>query len=196
LASVCSVQQPGLIAVAALFPEFIAREQPGLRGRGLQGRSVGLVRPAAAGEDRALRALTDRHCGYGRGISDEGEERLMTGLRPERRRTNAARRAPLRAASTQWLEVSKARSPKTAPGASRSGAACSVVLQGRQACAAGWGRQPTPGGKRSAQASADHRRERWKPDRGGTPSGGSMPRTPAGPGYAGRRKEISARKSG
>jgi hypothetical protein len=68
-------------------------------------------------------------------------------------------------------------------------------LAGRQACAAGWAsadpwrastarrRQPTAG------------RERWKPERGETPSGGSMPRTTARPGYAGRRKEISTRKS-
>lgn len=32
---------------AAVFPEFIAREKPGLRGIGRQGRSAGLVRPTA-----------------------------------------------------------------------------------------------------------------------------------------------------
>ena len=32
---------------AAVFPEFIAREKPGLRVAGCQGRSAGLVRPAA-----------------------------------------------------------------------------------------------------------------------------------------------------
>ena len=32
---------------AAVFPEFIAREKPGQRGTGRQGRSAGLVRPAA-----------------------------------------------------------------------------------------------------------------------------------------------------
>src|SRR5471030_13522 len=48
---------------AAVFPEFIAREKPGQRGAGCQGRSAGLVRPAAVGEDSALRALTARHCG-------------------------------------------------------------------------------------------------------------------------------------
>ena len=48
---------------AAVFPEFIAREKPGLRGTGRQGRSAGLVRPTANGEDSALRALTARHCG-------------------------------------------------------------------------------------------------------------------------------------
>ena len=46
---------------AAVFPEFIAREKPGLRGIGRQGRSAGLVRPTANGEDSALRALTARH---------------------------------------------------------------------------------------------------------------------------------------
>lgn len=34
LASVGSAQRPGLVAVAAVFPEFIAREQPGRRGLG------------------------------------------------------------------------------------------------------------------------------------------------------------------
>ena len=48
---------------AAVFPEFIAREKPGQRGTGRQGRSAGLVRPAAEGEDSALHALTARHCG-------------------------------------------------------------------------------------------------------------------------------------
>ncbi|OHV98996.1 hypothetical protein AKG95_00465 [Janthinobacterium lividum] len=46
---------------AAVFPEFIAREKPGQQGTGCQGRSAGLVRPAAAGEDTALRALTAGH---------------------------------------------------------------------------------------------------------------------------------------
>jgi hypothetical protein len=41
VASVCSAQRPGPVAVAAVFPEFIAREQPGRRGNGRQGRSVG-----------------------------------------------------------------------------------------------------------------------------------------------------------
>src|SRR5471032_2188860 len=48
---------------SAVFPEFIAREKPGLRVAGCQGRSAGLVRPAAVGEDSALRALTARNCG-------------------------------------------------------------------------------------------------------------------------------------
>ena len=48
---------------AAVFPEFIAREKPGQQGTGRQGRSAGLVRPAANGEDSALRALTARHYG-------------------------------------------------------------------------------------------------------------------------------------
>ena len=63
VASVGSAQRPGPVLFAAVFPEFIAREEPGQRGRGRQGRSAGLVRPAAEGEDTALRALTAGHCG-------------------------------------------------------------------------------------------------------------------------------------
>ncbi len=43
---------------AAVFPEFIAREEPGQRGLAVKETSAGWVRPAAAGEDTALRALT------------------------------------------------------------------------------------------------------------------------------------------
>ena len=47
MASVGSAQRPGPVLFAAVFPEFIAREKPGQRGTGRQGRSAGLVRPAA-----------------------------------------------------------------------------------------------------------------------------------------------------
>lgn len=47
VASVGSAQRPGPVLFAAVFPEFIAREKPGQRGTGRQGRSAGLVRPAA-----------------------------------------------------------------------------------------------------------------------------------------------------
>ena len=63
VASVGSAQRPGPVLFAAVFPEFIAREKPGQRGTGRQGRSAGLVRPAAEGEDSALRALTAGHRG-------------------------------------------------------------------------------------------------------------------------------------
>ena len=48
------------------------------------------------------------------------------------------------------MEVNEARSAKTAMCAGRSGAACSAVLRGAKPARRG-GRQPTPGGKRSAQ---------------------------------------------
>ena len=48
---------------AAVFPEFIAREEPGQRGLAVKEEAQGVVRPAAAGEDTALRALTARHRG-------------------------------------------------------------------------------------------------------------------------------------
>lgn len=47
LASVGSAQRPGLVAVAAVFPEFIAREKPGRRRPGRQGGKRRVVRPAA-----------------------------------------------------------------------------------------------------------------------------------------------------
>ena len=57
-------------------PSFLSSSPANNRaGEGLavKEESAGGVRPAAAGEDTALRALTDRPAGYGRGISDEGE---------------------------------------------------------------------------------------------------------------------------
>ena len=48
---------------AAVLPEFIAREKPGPRRRAVKEEAQGVVRPAAEGEDTALRALTDRHRG-------------------------------------------------------------------------------------------------------------------------------------
>ena len=48
---------------AAVLPEFIAREKPGPRRRAVKEEAQGVVRPAAGGEDTALRALTDRHRG-------------------------------------------------------------------------------------------------------------------------------------
>ena len=115
--------------------------------------------------------------------------------RPTTRDAPGKRRAASATACCKyaWLEASKARSAKTASCVGRSGAACSAVLQGRQTECGGVGvrrpleaivarrRQPTVG------------RKRWKTERGETPSGGSMPRTTARPGHAGRRKEIMPR---
>ena len=140
---------------AAVFPEFIACEQPGQRGRGRQGKSAGLVRPAANGEDSARRALTTRHCGL-----RSREKAMHLGKDDQRSMGQGIRRTQRRAASATacckyaWLEISKARGAKTAPCAGRSGAACSAVLWGAKPARRG-GRQPTPGGKRSAQPVLD-----------------------------------------
>lgn len=56
-------RDPGQSLFAAVFPEFIAREEPGPRCLAVKEEAQGVVRPAAAGEDTALRALTARHCG-------------------------------------------------------------------------------------------------------------------------------------
>ena len=68
------------------------------------------------------------------------------------RRTNAARRAPLRAAGTpRWRLARMDRS-------GRSGAACSAALAGAPSRARrGWAPADPLEGKRSAQASADRR---------------------------------------
>jgi hypothetical protein len=71
---------------------------------------------------------------------------------PDKRRAASAT-ACRRLAS---MGVDKARSATSVPCAGRSGAACSAVLRGAKPARRG-GRQPTPGGKRSAQASADRR---------------------------------------
>jgi hypothetical protein len=44
--------------VATVFPEFIARDKPGACWCAVKEKSAGVVRPAAAGEDTAPRALT------------------------------------------------------------------------------------------------------------------------------------------
>ena len=45
---------------AAVFPEFIAREEPGPRGRAVKEEAQGWCGPQRS-EDTALRALTARH---------------------------------------------------------------------------------------------------------------------------------------
>ena len=77
----------------------------------------------------------------------------------------------------------------------RSGATCSAAFEGRQTACGGDGRKPIPrraNAVRRRQPTAG--RERWKPERGETHSG-SMPRTTARPGDAGRRKDHSGRNA-
>jgi len=50
--------------VATVFPEFIARDGQSARTGAVKEASAGLVRPAGAAEDTALRALT----AHGRGL--------------------------------------------------------------------------------------------------------------------------------
>lgn len=86
-----------LVAVAAVFPEFIAREQPSQRGAGCQGGSAGLVRPAAQRGHGPARLDGQAPLATVAGSVMKERGRRMTGLRPDERRTNAARQAPLRA---------------------------------------------------------------------------------------------------
>jgi hypothetical protein len=99
--------------------------------------------------------------------------------------TNAVSEHALRAEGTpRWM------------GVGRSGAACSVVLQGRQTECGGDGlHSRSPEGKRSAQASADRLPQGGNDEspRGARRYGGSMPCTTARPGCAGRRKDNSGK---
>ena len=146
VASVGSAQRPGPVLFAAVFPEFIAREKPGQRGTGRQGRSAGLVRPAAQRGLGPARLDGQAPRATVAGKSDELGERRTAADGPGRcAETNAARRAPLRAAGMpSWIA------------AGRSGTACPADCWGAKRSAAGMGWIADPlEGKRSAQASAE-----------------------------------------
>jgi hypothetical protein len=137
---------------AAVFPEFIAREKPGQRGTGRQGRSAGLVRPAAQRGLGPARLDGQAPRATVAGKSDELGERRTAADGPGRcAETNAARRAPLRASGTpSWLAVG------------RSGATCSAAFEGRQARRGGDGLPSrSPGGQasRAGQEPAKRRPE-------------------------------------
>ncbi|MDP1862503.1 MAG: hypothetical protein Q8K52_01180 [Thiobacillus sp.] len=70
------------------------------------------------------------------------------------------------------LKVNTAHSAQSAPSVGRSGAACSAVLRGAKPARRG-GRQPTPGGKRSAQRLLETKDTAKKG--GDAPSGYSSP---------------------
>ena len=146
MASVGSAQRPGPVLFAAVFPEFIAREKPGQRGTGRQGRSAGLVRPAAQRGLGPARLDGQAPRATVAGKSDELGERRTAADGPGRcADTNAARRAPLRASGTpSWMAVG------------RSGATCSVHARGAKQGAAGMGCPADPlEGKRRAQARSE-----------------------------------------
>ncbi len=63
VASVGSAQRPGPVLLAAVFPEFIAREQPGLAEAGRQGDKRREWCGPQRSEDTARRALTAGHRG-------------------------------------------------------------------------------------------------------------------------------------
>ena len=96
--------------------------------------------------------------------------------RPTAREATDQRRAASATACRKhaWLAVSKARSAKTALCAGRSGEACSAVLWGAKPARRG-GRQPTPGGKRSAQRLLETKDTAKKG--GDAPSGYNSPRS-------------------
>ena len=138
---------------AAVFPEFIAREKPGLRGAGCQGRSAGLVRPAAQRglgparlDSQALRATVA-------GKSDElGERRTAAdgpgaALKPTPR---GKRHCVLQARLAGWLLADQVQPVRR-------------HCRGAKHSAAGMGCIADPlEGKRSAQASADRRKGTMK----------------------------------
>lgn len=150
MASVGSAQRPGPVLFAAVFPEFIAREKPGQRGTGRQGRSAGLVRPAAQRGLGPARLDGQAPRATVAGKSDElGERRTAANgpggaLKPtprgERPCVPAARLAG-------WLlvdQVQPVRCMRGAPSKARRG----------------WAVQPIPGGQapRAGQERRDGRR--------------------------------------
>ncbi len=148
VALVDSAQRPGPVLFAAVFPEFIAREEPGRRGTGCQGRSAGLVRPAAQRglgparlDGQALRATV---AGKSDGLwerrtaADGPGDALKPTPRGERHCVPAARLDRCRSAD----QVQPVR--RHSRGAKQSAAGM------------GWPADPLEG-KRSAQASADRR---------------------------------------
>lgn len=144
---------------AAVFPEFIAREEPGPRGRGRQGRSAGLVRPAAqrglgparldGQAPRATVAGESDELGGRRSAAQGQGDALKTTPRGERPRV------PVHARSDgfQPIRRSLVGSTSGAPNAVRRG----------------WADQPIPwraSAARRRQPTAG--RERWKPAAGET----------------------------
>jgi len=97
----------------------------------------------------------------------------MTGLRPEMPPDKHLAASATACRRHALMGVDKARSATSVPCAGRSGEACSAVLRGAKPARRG-GRQPTPGGKRSAQLFLDAKTQQ----KGGkTPSGYNSPRS-------------------
>jgi len=97
---------------AAVFPEFIAREEPGQRGTlAVKGEAQGWCGPQRS-EDTALRALTARH----RGLRSR-EKAMNLGKDDQRPKgkgcaeNHAARRAPPRASARpiRWVSADQAQ---------------------------------------------------------------------------------------
>jgi hypothetical protein len=86
---------------AAVFPEFIARENRASEGLAVKEEAQGWCGPQRS-EDSALRALTARHCGLRsrEKAMNLGRETNSGQWARECAETNAARRASLRAAGT------------------------------------------------------------------------------------------------
>jgi len=138
---------------ASVFPEFIAREKPGLRGHGRQGRSAGLVRPAV---QRGLGpARLDGQAPQAKvaGESDElGERRTAVDGPGDALKPTPRGERPC---------VQQARLTGSGQSAWRAiDVVCWPIRRslfggpaGRQASRGG--RQPTPGGMRSAQPLPD-----------------------------------------
>jgi hypothetical protein len=107
-------------------------------------------RPAAAGEDTALRALRGGPCRLRSRVSDEGGQYGDQG-------TVVIATAPRRAASApcgpqaRLAGSGQSACAKSPPCTCRSGNACSAVLWGAKPARRG-GRKPTPGGQRSVWA--------------------------------------------
>jgi len=162
---------------AAVFPEFIAREKPGQRGTGRQGRSAGLVRPAAqrglgparldGQAPRATVAGKSDELGERRTAADGPGDALNPTPRGERPCVPGARLAG-------WLLADQVQPVRRHSRGAKQGAAgmgCPAdPLEGKRRAQARSGE--TAGGVRDQSRMAATRHETWgnarEPD-GGTP---------------------------
>jgi hypothetical protein len=131
--------------VATVFPEFIAREKPGQRGTGRQGRSAGLVRPAAQRGLGPARLDGQAPRATVAGKSDElGERRTAANGPGGALKPTPRGERPCASGTPSWMAVG------------RSGATCSVHARGAKQGAAGMGCPADPlEGKRRAQARSE-----------------------------------------
>lgn len=138
MAFVGSAHEPGPVPVRRRLSRVHRPRRTGPAETGRQGRSAGLVRPAAQRghgharlDGQALRATV-----AGKAMKEGKDDQRPPGrgMRRDQRRAASAPACRRHA----WLEETRARSAPSARCAGRSGAACSENFRGAKCNAAGW----------------------------------------------------------